>query len=101
HGHVWISYNPNLLSAIDKAALEQLVQDGGTNSGVILTPRSQNTSAIALASWAHLQTLGSFDATQIRDFVEINRGHSPEGFILAGQKTASSESLTDALDHSS
>ncbi|MEO2011815.1 MAG: DUF3105 domain-containing protein [Pirellulaceae bacterium] len=101
HGHVWISYNPNLLSAIDKAALEQLVQDGGTNSGVILTPRSQNTSAIALASWAHLQTLDSFDATQIRAFVEMNRGHSPEGFILAGQKSASSESLTDALDHSS
>jgi hypothetical protein len=100
HGHVWISYNPNLLSTVDIAALEQLVRDGGTDTGVILTPRTKNTSAIALASWAHLQTLTSFDATQIRNFVETNRAHSPEGFIVSGQKSASSELLDDGSDHS-
>ena len=84
HGHVWISYNPNLLSSADQSALEQLVDDGGTDTGVILTPRSQNTTVIALASWAHLQTLDSFDATPIRDFIETNRGHTPEGFIPSG-----------------
>jgi hypothetical protein len=101
HGHVWISYNPDLVSSADQSALEQLVEDGGTNSGVILTPRSQNTAAIALASWALLQTLDSFDATAIRNFVETNRGHAPEGFIPSGQKeaTAASESLDDGFLH--
>ena len=101
HGHVWISYNPNLLSSADQSALEQLVEDGGTDTGVILTPRSQNTTVIASASWAHLQTLDSFDATQIRDFIETNRGHTPEGFIPSGQKgtTSASETLDDSLMH--
>jgi hypothetical protein len=86
HGHVWISYNPTLLSSTDLAALQQLIRDGANNSdgsgvGVILTPRAANTTAIALASWAHLQTLNTYDATAVRSFVETNRGHSPEGFI--------------------
>jgi hypothetical protein len=86
HGHVWISYNPTLLSSSDLAALQQLLRDGAGNSdgsgvGVILTPRTANTTAIALASWAHLQTLNAFDATAVRNFIETNRGHAPEGFI--------------------
>lgn len=103
HGHVWISYDPTLISTSDKAALEQLVTAGGTNTGVILTPRAANDSAIALASWAHLLKLNSFDATTIRNFIETNRGHAPEGFIQTGQKgtTAASETLDDGLLHTS
>jgi hypothetical protein len=86
HGHVWISYNPSLISDGDLTALEQLVRDGspepnGGGVGVILTPRAANDSAIALASWAHLLTLDEFDAATIRSFVETNRGKAPEGFI--------------------
>ncbi len=86
HGHVWISYDPSLLSDADIAALEQLVRDGAGNAegsgvGVILTPRPANDQAIALASWAHLQTLDSYDPSLIRDFVDTNRGKAPEGFI--------------------
>ncbi len=86
HGHVWISYDPNLISADDLAALTALVQNGSPNAngggvGVILTPRQDNDNMIALVSWARLLTLDSYDATTIRDFVETNRGHSPEGFI--------------------
>jgi hypothetical protein len=86
HGHVWISYHPTLLSAADLAALQQLIRDGagsaaGSGVGVILTPRSANTTAIAMASWAHLQTLNAYDATAVRTFIETNRGHAPEGFI--------------------
>ena len=101
HGHVWISYNPDLLGSADLTALKRLVEDGGGDTGVILTPRARNTSAIALASWAHLLTLDSFDATQIRDFVETNRGHADEGFIPSGQKGTSNESenLDDGLPH--
>ena len=86
HGHVWISYNPSLISDGDRSALEQLVRDGSNDTngggvGVILTPRPENDSMIALASWAHLQKLDSYDPIAIRDFVETNRGHAPEGFI--------------------
>ena len=68
HGHVWISYNPNLISGDDLEALEQFVRDGSTEAngggvGVILTPRAANTSAIAVASWARLLELDGFDAT--------------------------------------
>ena len=99
HGNVWISYNPTLLSAANRITLENLVRDGGDNTGVILTPRSANDTAIALASWARLLKLDTFDAIQIRDFIETNRGHSPEGFILSGQKPANGETLSDGLPH--
>ncbi len=86
HGHVWISYDPSLISGGDLAALEQLVLDGSPNSngggvGVILTPRTANDNMIALVSWAHLLTLDSYDPATIRSFVETNRGKAPEGFI--------------------
>ena len=86
HGHVWISYDPSLISANDLAALQQLVLDGspnpnGSGVGVILTPRAANDSLIALVSWARLLSLDNFDPGTILNFVETNRGHAPEGFI--------------------
>jgi hypothetical protein len=101
HGHVWISYNPNMLSASDRTALEQLVNDGGTDTGVIVTPRSRNTSPIVLTSWVHQMSLNTFNANTIRDFIVTNRGHAPEGFIPGGQKPANGDSLNDGLPHSS
>ena len=92
HGHVWISYNPALISPSDLAMLEDFVNDGGTDAGVILTPRDANTSAIAVASWARLLELDSFNDEEIRDFVNTNRGHAPEGFIPSGQKEDTPES---------
>ena len=86
HGHVWISYDPELISDEDLEALEQFVRDGSPNAngggvGVILTPRPENDDAIALASWARLQTLDEFNPFEIRAFVDQNRGKAPEGFI--------------------
>lgn len=100
HGHVWISYNPSLISNEDHVALEQFVRDGGTDTGVILTPRSKNTSPIVVTSLTRQLTLDAFDASTIRGFVNTNRGHSPEGFIPSGQRTDSSETLDDGLSHS-
>ncbi|QDV83740.1 Ig-like domain-containing protein [Planctomycetes bacterium TBK1r] len=101
HGHVWISYNPTRLSSEDISKLEQFVIDGGTDTGVILTPRVANDTAIAAASWARLQTFDSYDPVALRNFVEANRGKSPEGFIPGGQKAgnSASENLDDGLDH--
>jgi hypothetical protein len=86
HGHVWISYDPELISDEDLAALQKLVRDGSPNEngsgvGVILTPRAANDQTIVLASWARLLTLDSYNAETIRSFVETNRGKAPEGFI--------------------
>jgi hypothetical protein len=100
HGHVWISYNPSLISDADRLAIEQLVIDGGTDTGVIVTPRSKNTSTIVVTSLTRQLTLDTFDATTIRDFINTNRGHSPEGFIPSGQRTDTSETLDDSLPHS-
>jgi hypothetical protein len=99
HGHVWISYNPTLISSADRSALEAFVTAGGANTGVILTPRPKNTTAIAAASWARLLTLDAFDAAQLRDFVVTNRGHAPEGFIAGNAITAGNELPLDSLPH--
>jgi hypothetical protein len=81
HGHVWLSYDPALVTAQTIARLEALVVTFGSGKGVLLTPRSSNDNPIALVSWAHLQTLANFDLTEIAKFIITNRGHSPEGFI--------------------
>lgn len=99
HGHVWISYNPTLISPSDLAALQEFVRAGGNDTGVILTPRSRNTVAIAVASWARLLTMSTFNAGDIRDFVLANRGKAPEGFIPSGQKPDGSDPQLDAHQH--
>lgn len=99
HGHVWISYDPMMISSSDLTALQEFVRAGGTNTGVILTPRPRNNDTIAVASWARLLTLSSFDAAQIRDFIEANRGKAPEGFIPGGQKPDGVEPDLDGLPH--
>lgn len=86
HGHVWISYNPSLISAGDLALLEQFVRDGSPNAngsgvGVILTPRAANDAMIAVASWARLLKMNTYDPATLRQFIETNRGKSPEGFL--------------------
>jgi Ca2+-binding RTX toxin-like protein len=80
HGHVWISYNPTLIGA-NLTPLQELVRSFGVSVGVVLTPRADNDTMIALASWAHLQTMTTFDPIAIRNFAITNRGHAPEGFI--------------------
>jgi hypothetical protein len=81
HGHVWISFDPVLLNAADQARLKALFDVFGGGRGIIVTPRPDNDDAIALVSWAHLQTLAGFDLASIREFIFTNRGHAPEGFI--------------------
>ena len=83
---MWISYNPSLISAGDLALLEQFVRDGSPNAngggvGVILTPRAANDAMIAVASWARLLKMNSYDPVMLRQFIETNRGKAPEGFI--------------------
>ena len=82
HGLVWIAYDPAQLSAADVAKLQAIVETfGGRGQGIILSPRSANDDAIALVSWARLETLNSLDIAAVCDFIITNRGHAPEGFL--------------------
>lgn len=73
HGGIWISYQ----NKDDKALFEQLkdIADDYTVK-VILTYRPENDAPIALAAWARLLKLQSFDEKQIKGFIRayINRG---------------------------
>lgn len=99
HGHVWISYNPDLISDADLADLKQLLRDGsgdanGFGAGVILTPRSGNSTAIALASWGRLTELHHYNEPTVRSFIETNRGHAPEGFIATAPVDPATKPVT-------
>lgn len=73
--------------------------DCGTDAGVIVTPRSKNAATIVVTSLTRQLTLDTYDATTIRNFINTNRGHSPEGYIPSGQRTDISETLDDGLPH--
>lgn len=74
HGGIWISYKN-----IDEAALSQLADIASKyDQAVIVTPRLQNDTAIALASWGRLEKLDAFDADRIERFIQANINNSPE-----------------------
>lgn len=81
HGHVWISYRPDLIGADDLAALQALVRSFGLEAGVVLTPRQDNNSTIAVTSWGHLSESMTVNLDDIRTFILTNRGYGREGFI--------------------
>lgn len=76
HGHIWISYKPNLSAEIMKV-LKKLA---GNN--VIVSPRSKNDTDIALAAWGRLDKFnienGILDAQRIRDFILRYQNKAPE-----------------------
>ena len=75
HGGIWISYKG--IADAEKAELERISR---TDSKIIVTPRSANDSAIALASWGRVQKLMEFDAAVIVKFIKANKNKSPEPF---------------------
>ncbi len=75
HGAVWITYKDK----DDKELVSQLREVFEEESAkVILSPRSQNESVVAVASWGRLLKLDEFDKQQILDFIQSNRNNSPE-----------------------
>lgn len=77
HGAVWVTYkdkdNKELISK-----LTDLIK--GESGKLILSPRSKNDSAIAVASWGKLMKLEEFDGEQISEFISANKNQSPEPF---------------------
>lgn len=74
HGGIWISYK-----SVDDATIAKLKAIAEKYSqAVIVTPREENDTAIALASWGRLEKLAAFDAGRIEQFIKANINNSPE-----------------------
>lgn len=76
HGHVWISYKPDLSPEAIK------VLKGLAGGNVIVTPRSANDFDIALAAWGRLDKFnvegGRIDEQRVKDFVVRYQNRGPE-----------------------
>ena len=82
HGHVWLSYRPDL----DPAVIDKLAEIAKSyGSKIIMAPRSKNTSPIALASWEYLLKLESFDQLQVEGFIKAHRDKGPEKIPAMGE----------------
>lgn len=75
HGGIWISYKPDLL-AEEKAKLNEIA--GRYKSKVVLEPRVQNETAVALAAWQRLKKLDSVDEAAITEFIATYKNRGPE-----------------------
>lgn len=73
HGGIWISYRDQGNAEL-AAQLKSIAEDYTLK--VIITPRPQNDSQVAVAAWGRLLKLENFDEEQIRGFIGayINRG---------------------------
>jgi hypothetical protein len=86
HGLVWISYRPDMPSAVVDA-LARFARD----SMVVITARESNDTDVAVAAWNRLdkfnlagETLSEEETARIQDFITRNRNRGPEK-IPAGQ----------------
>lgn len=77
HGAIWITYKDK----DDKEIAEKLSNIVEKDPAkVLLSPRPENDSKIALASWTRLLKLEKFDESQISAFIKSNRNNAPEPF---------------------
>ena len=76
HGMVWITYQPDDVSAETLEVLDGIASDFGRD--VILSPRLENSSPIIVVSWGQRLVMDGVDEQLVRDFVTTNRNRSPE-----------------------
>jgi len=76
HGVVWVTYQPNLLTADEIARLTDVAND--FRRDVILAPRLENVDPIVLVSWGRRLILSDLDEDVVADFIRTNRNRSPE-----------------------
>ena len=76
HGVVWLSYNPELVDQSGVDALRDIFDDFSRD--LIVSPRPDNSDAVAIVSWGRIMGLDSVDVEQLVDFIRTNRNRSPE-----------------------
>jgi hypothetical protein len=75
HGHIWISYK----SDISQEALNRLIEIAEDDDWkVVLSPREENDSLIAVAAWGRLLKMDEPDFQKIEDFIKTFRNRGPE-----------------------
>ncbi len=76
HGIVWLSYNPELVDEAGVDALRDIF--GDFRRDLIVSPRPDNSDAVAIVSWGRIMRLDGVDVEQLSDFINNNRNRSPE-----------------------
>lgn len=79
HGNIVIYYDPDRLSADDKAKLKALTQQFHQDfQGVLAVPRKDKDSVLILTAWEHSLRLNSYTPAAVDQFVDALRGRGPE-----------------------
>lgn len=77
HGGVWISYKPDIPEEV-RLKLESFFEKYGRK--IIVTPRPQNDTEIALAAWGRLDKFGlaEYSEERVDKFIRAFRNKGPE-----------------------
>lgn len=79
HGGVIISYNPKRIKDQELSQLRQQVRSlSNFNGRIILIPRLNLDTAIALTAWNYLQELDRYNSTAIKVFYDTHIARGPE-----------------------
>ena len=91
HGHVWVSYRPTTsggqestdgaevkpgITEEELAKIKEIVEEDDWK--VVLAPRANDDSKIALAAWGRVLNMDEVDLDKIKDFIETYRNRGPE-----------------------
>lgn len=76
HGGIWVSYQPNVITDEQKDQLRDLAKK--YNKRLIVSPRTQNDSPIAIASWRRLEKSETLNLETVKQFLTTNVNQSPE-----------------------
>ncbi len=79
HGGVIISYNPNRIKGQELERLQAQARSlSRFNPRIILTPRPNLDTAIALTAWNYLQKLDRYDPEAVKLFYDTHIARGPE-----------------------
>lgn len=79
HGGVIISYNPKQIKDQELSQLRQQARSlSNFNGRIILTPRLNLDTAIALTAWNYLQELDRYNSTAVKVFYDTHIVRAPE-----------------------
>ncbi len=76
HGGIWVSYQPNAISNDQKEELKKLAKK--YDQRLVVSPRAQNDTKIAVASWRHLEKSDALNLDIVNQFLTTNVNQSPE-----------------------
>jgi hypothetical protein len=79
HGGVVISYKPDQIQGqVLEQIKAQVRQLSKNNARIILTPRQNMDTAIALTAWGYLQKLDRYDPAAVKAFYDAHIARGPE-----------------------